>query len=204
MLTRKIAVGALAGALAAGLSMAPATAHENSRRGGWQSAEGGTVLMLTRGVKQELRRDGITVSAVSPARQWNPVLFTFPVVGSVNGTVTHGGGITLTKGAASVVLSGLVVDTSDGTVDATVDGAPLTDVFTLTHVRSGGKWLKADLRLGNHASHLNSELDTSVFADGMFLGKVASWSAWPKAERTWKQRDARDWFRAKGWPHGRR
>lgn len=191
MITQKIATGSLTAALAVGLAAGPATAH-NGNRGGWQGTqnEGGTALMLTKGVKQGLRAEGVGVAALDPAKQWNRCLFTFPAVRSDDTTITHTGGLSLTKGDNSVVVSDFVVNTDDGTVDATVDGAPVNDVFTLDRMRTGGKWFKADVRLGaGKADALDAALGTTVFEDGMFLGKAATWFGWKK---NWQHGD-RGW-----------
>lgn len=192
MIIRNIAAGSLTAALAVGLSAAPASAHRG--HGGWQGSGGGggTALMLTKGVKQQMRAEGIAVTAIAPAKQWNPVLFTFPAVRSDDTTITHSGGLSVTKGGNSVVLTDFVVDTSDDTVDATVAGVPMADVLTLDRARTGGKWFKADVRLGaGKADALDAALGTTAFEDGMFIGKAATWFGWKKS---WHHND-RGWGR---------
>lgn len=190
MITRKIATVAGTATLAAGLGSMPAAAHGG--HGGWQGSqnEGGTALMLTKGVKQQMRAEGISVQAVDPAKQWNRCLFTFPAVRSDENTITHTGGLSLTKDGNSVVLSDFVVNTDDGTVDATVSGVPMSDVFTLDNMRTGRKWFKGEVHLGaGKADALDAALNTTVFEDGMFLGKAATWFGW---KRSWRHGD-RGW-----------
>ncbi len=163
MITRKIATVAGTATLAAGLGTMPAAAHGG--HGGWQGSQnqGGTALMLTKGVKQQMRAEGISVQAVDPAKQWNRCLFTFPAVRSDENTITHTGGLSLTKDGNSVVLSDFVVNTDDGTVDATVSGVPMSDVFTLDNMRTGRKWFKGEVHLGaGKADALDAALNTTV------------------------------------------
>ena len=144
---------------------------------------GSTSLALDAGLVTALGSLGVTPGLVPPAAAGSSGALNFPIVrGKVNaeslaGTITHSGGITLTKGATSVALTKFIIDTSAGQLTALLGGTrvplltldlsaanPAVDGLNVTVGN-----VKASLT-GEAATALNQAFATTAFRAGIPVG----------------------------------
>jgi hypothetical protein len=144
---------------------------------------GQTSLALDAGAAAALTSLGVTPGVVGPAVANPDGSLGFPITGgavnakSLAGTITHSGGISLTKGATSVALTDFTIDTARQRLVATVGGkrvailsldlsAPAVSAAGgVTTVGNVGASLTADA-----AAALNQAFGTTAFAAGLKLG----------------------------------
>lgn len=189
---RTMCVSLLSASVAAGLAAAPAVARPDEpgtsaqkprpekpekpeRAKGPKTEQTKTVLRFTRSVKRTLRKDGISVSAVEPAKKRNSVKFVFPAEAMVE-AIDHQGGLELTRGDKSLTITDFAFDLSDKTVDVTVPGVgTVEDALALKRVKITKKRNVVLTRVAvgeGTAEVLNTALDSELFTDGMFLAKT--------------------------------
>lgn len=178
MFARRFAAASLVGALSLGLVAAPALGKPDDKgkpdNPGKSAVKGTTSLMFTKSVKKKLTKDGISVTAVAPAKKRNAVKFVFPASQPSPQQITHTGGLELARGLKTVVIKDFVFDLENGKVDVTVDGVGLVeDALDLAKVKITKKTVKAQVKVpAATAGVLNSRLDTSLFKADMFLAKT--------------------------------
>lgn len=180
MSARKIATIAVAGTFALGLAVAPATAnpsqgHGNGKANGKGKTGALTTVQFTKSVKQKLKKDGIGVTAYSPAKRLNSVTFTLPASQAAGSSlIQHTGALAFVRADRGVLMKDIVVDMANGTVNYTAeDGTEVKDIFDLAKVKTTKKTVKANwVVAAGQAAVLNSALSTTVFTDGMFVAKA--------------------------------
>ena len=87
-----------------------------------------TILVLDASTAQALKNAGVTVSPVSPATAASSGGISFPITGGtltqtgLKGTIHHSGGLTFTHSGKTVTATNFVLNTTQGTLSATVSG----------------------------------------------------------------------------------
>ena len=145
---------------------------------------GATSLALDPGAAQALAGLGISAAPAAPATASPDGSLAFPITGgkvdakSLAGTITHGGGLTLTKGATAVTVSDFTIETAPAPKLTALLGAARFDLATLdlsaAKVATSGRAVSVGpvtAKLTKAAAdRLNQAFGTTAFAEGLTLG----------------------------------
>ena len=144
---------------------------------------GSTSLALDAGLVTALTGLGVSPGLVPPAAAGTSGALNFPIVrGKVNaeslaGTITHSGGITLTKGATRVALTKFIIDTENSRLTALLGGTRVP-LLTLDLSAANPSVDGLNATVGNvkasltaeAAAALNAAFGTTAFAAGIPVG----------------------------------
>ena len=142
-----------------------------------------TGVVVNPATAQTLKTAGITITPVPPASTKSAVLI-FPesggsiTVATLEGTIDHTGGLTLSHEGKSVTLTSFVINTSNKQLTATVGGqsVPIFDLNLASIKRvSGpnGTVIASNIKMNvtsQAASTLNNSLGVTVFTAGLPFG----------------------------------
>ena len=144
-----------------------------------------TVLVLAAATAQALKAASVQVSPVSPATAASGGGISFPITGGtltkagLKGKVTHSGGLKFTHAGKSVTATNPVLNTTLGTLSATVNGkqVPLlaVDFAKMTRTMSGSEvTAKGITSTINTAAALllDAKLVVKVFTKGLPIGAL--------------------------------
>ena len=144
---------------------------------------GATSLALDPSAAQALAALGISASPAAPATASPDGKLAFPITGgkvdakSLAGTITHSGGLTLTKGATAVTVSDLTIETAPAPKLTALLGTARFDLATLdlsaAKVATAGRTVTVGpvtAKLTRAAADgLNQAFGTTAFAEGLTL-----------------------------------
>lgn len=184
-----MAVGALAVASPAmAATTYPTTTTHSTTTGHTPSTvkiKGGTTsLTIAAGTAAVLTKNGVTVSAVRPAKA-HSTTFSFPIKsGRVDpataaGTIRHSGGLKFHAGHTTLVVKDFVIDTTKGVLTARVGGTktriPLLKLDTSkAKISADGSWLTVSgvgaSLTPEAAAALNKTFGVSLFTAGLPIG----------------------------------
>lgn len=146
--------------------------------------DGGTTdLALDPGAAAALTSLGISAAPAAPATAKADGSLAFPITGgrarlaTLAGTITHSGGITLTRGATSVTLSDFTIDTARSVLSAAL-GSARADILALDLSAPAVTIGRRAVTVGNvtakltqgAADALNQAFGTTAFTAGLTLG----------------------------------
>ena len=169
----------------AALAITPAATAKSSKSSTLKLSRGATTLALNPDTAKVLTQDlGIAVATLSPAKAGSAGL-AFPISqGKVNaktlaGTISHTGGLSLSKDATTVELRNFNIDTKKSQLTARVGDARLAILdldLSGIDVKATKKTLTisgvgAKLTQGA-ADALNGAFATTAFAGGLVLGQA--------------------------------
>ena len=164
---KRMAAGATVATMigAAGLA---ATAPANAA-----AVDGQTVVTFNKATWKALDKGGIMVEGVGKAEPINVRSFGFPAKQSKPRFIRHKGGIAFVRADASLTLTKFRFDLQDENVDVTVPGLGVVkDALDLGNLKIGKKAIRARLNVAfGQADTLNAALKTTIFKDGMTLGR---------------------------------
>ena len=144
---------------------------------------GATSLALDPGTAQALTTLGITAAPAAPATANPDGSLAFAITGgkvdakSLAGSITHSGGLTLSKGATTVTVTDFPIETAPAPKLTALLGTPASTSRRSTSgrprrdLRAGG-----DRRPGDREAHqgrrraLNQAFGTTAFAEGLAIG----------------------------------
>ena len=148
---------------------------------------GATSLALDPGAAQALAGLGIGAAPAAPATASPDGSLAFPITGgkvdakSLAGTITHSGGLTLTRGATAVTVSDFTIETAPAPRLTALLGAARFDLATLylsaAKVATSGRAVSVGpvaAKLTKAAADgLNQAFGTTAFAEGLTLGTAS-------------------------------
>jgi len=163
------------------VAAAPAAAKAKSK-GSLKLSRGATTLTLDKGAVDALTSLGIAAAPLKPAKAGAAGL-AFPVsrgrvdAKTLAGTISHTGGLSLTKGATRVELRNFIIDTRKSVLTARAGDARLAildlDLSAVKVAAQGRKLtvsgVSATLTKGA-ADALNGAFGTDAFAEGLAIG----------------------------------
>jgi hypothetical protein len=145
---------------------------------------GATSLALDPATAQALTSLGIAAGPAAPATANPDGSLAFPITGgkvdarTLAGSITHSGGLTLTKGSTSVTVSDFTIETAPAPKLTALLGATRFDLVTLdlsaVKTTVSGRTVTADpvtAKLTKAAADgLNQAFGTTAFAEGLTIG----------------------------------
>lgn len=145
---------------------------------------GATSLALDPGAASALQSLGVTPGVAGPATANADGSLSFPITGgkvnakTLAGSITHSGGITLTKDATTVTLADFTIDTKASQLTATINGGARAAILDLDlanpQVAIDGRTVTVSGVPGTltqgAADALNQAFGTTAFAAGLKLG----------------------------------
>jgi hypothetical protein len=145
---------------------------------------GATSLALDPGAAQALAALGISAAPAAPATANPDGSLAFPITGgkvdakTLAGSITHGGGLTLSRGATTVTVTDFTVETAPAPTLTALLGTTRFDLATLdlsaAKVATPGRTVTAGpvtAKLTKAAADaLNQAFGTTAFADGLTIG----------------------------------
>jgi hypothetical protein len=145
---------------------------------------GATALTLDPGAAQALASLGISAAPAAPATANTDGSLAFPITGgrvdakSLAGSITHSGGLTLTKGATAVTVSDFTIETAPAPKLTALLGTTRFDLATLdlsaARVATSGRTVTVGpvaAKLTKAAADgLNQAFGTTAFAEGLTIG----------------------------------
>ena len=144
-----------------------------------------TDLMLDAPTAQALKNAGVQVSPVSPATATSSGAVSFPITGGtlteagLKGQITHSGGLKFTHSGKTVTATDFVLNTTQGTLSATVNGkhVPLLAVSLAAMARttSGSEIVASGITstiTTSAAVLLDARLVVKVFTKGLPVGTL--------------------------------
>lgn len=145
---------------------------------------GRTSLTIAAGTAAVLTKNGVSVTAVKPARA-HGATFSFPIKGgsvdptNAAGTIRHSGGLQFRVGHTKLVVKDFVIDTTKGVLTARVGGTrtriPLLKLDTSTaKISVKGSWVTVSgvgaSLTAEAAAALNKTFGVSLFTAGLPIG----------------------------------
>jgi hypothetical protein len=169
-------------AFAAGLRMGTASVLVRPRDAVFVG--GGTELAVSDAAAGALTTLGITAGVAPDATVTEAGALRFPITGgavrlsNLAGTITHSGGITLTRGETVVTLSNFTIDTRRSELWGQVNGGDAVALLSLDLSNAAVSTGARQVRVGNvpgaltagAAAALNGAFATSAFTQGLVLG----------------------------------
>ena len=144
-----------------------------------------TVLALAPATAQALKAAAVQVTPVAPATAGSSGGISFPITGGtlttsgLKGKVTHSGGLKFTHAGKSVTATNLVLNTTLGTVSATVNGkqVPLlaVDLSKMARTTSGSEIVASGITSTINTAAavlLDAKLVVKVFTKGLPIGAL--------------------------------
>lgn len=145
---------------------------------------GATSLALDPGAAQALASLGISAAPAAPATANTDGSLAFPITGgkvdakSLAGSITHSGGLTLTKGATAVTVSDFTIETAPAPKLTALLGAARFDLAALdlsaARVATSGRTVTVGPVIAKltktAADALNQAFGTTAFAEGLTIG----------------------------------
>lgn len=144
---------------------------------------GATSLALDPGAAAALTSLGVAAAPAAPASANPDGSLAFPITGgrvkvaTLAGTITHSGGLTLSKGATSVTVTDFTIDTTKSVLSASL-GSARADLLSLDLSRPALTVGRRAITVGNvtakltagAASALNAAFGVTAFTEGLTLG----------------------------------
>lgn len=178
MLLCSVAVLAVTTALIPGT----ASAHGSKATASWASTRGATTLEVDPGTLSALGGLGVAPGAVAPATL-EGATYSFPITSSLfstlrTGIVRHSGGISLTAGATTVLLTEFEINLVRRQLFGKVNGAGPVALLDLDYGRLGPSFRGGRLAVGpvgttltqGAAEALNGAFGVTAFTDQTVLG----------------------------------
>ena len=144
-----------------------------------------TVLVLDASTAQALKTAGVQVSAVAPATAASSGGISFPITGGtltqagLKGTLSHSGGLTFTHSGKTVTATNFVLNTTKGTLSATVSGkqVPLlaVNLSKMARTTSGSEIVASGITSTINTATavlLDAKLVVKVFTKGLPIGAL--------------------------------
>ena len=144
-----------------------------------------TVLVLASATAQALKAASVQVSPVAPATTTSAGGISFPITGGtvtkagLKGKVTHSGGLKFTHAGKSVTATNPVLNTTLGTLSATVNGkrVPLlaVDLAKMARTTSGSEIIASGITSTINTAAallLDAKLVVKVFTKGLPIGAL--------------------------------
>jgi len=144
-----------------------------------------TVLVLDASTAQALKTAGVQVSAVSPATAASSGGISFPVTGGtltqagLKGTIDHSGGLTFTHSGKTVTATNFVLNTTKGTLSATVSGKQIpllaVNLSKMARTTSGSEIVASGITSTINTATavlLDAKLVVKVFTPGLPIGAL--------------------------------
>ena len=144
-----------------------------------------TVLVLDASTAQALKTAGVQVSPVSPATAASSGGISFPITGGtltqagLKGTISHSGGLTFTHSGKTVTATNFVLNTTKGTLSATVSGKQIpllaVNLSKMARTTSGSEIVATGITSTINTATavlLDAKLVVKVFTPGLPVGAL--------------------------------
>ena len=144
-----------------------------------------TILVLDASTAQALKTAGVQVSAVAPATAASSGGISFPVTGGtltqagLKGTISHSGGLTFTHSGKTVTATNFVLNTTQGTLSATVSGKQIpllvVNLSKMARTTSGSEIVATGITSTINTATavlLDAKLAVKVFTKGLPIGAL--------------------------------
>ena len=147
-----------------------------------------TDLTLDASTATALKNAGVQVSPVSPATATSSGAVSFPITGGtltqagLKGQITHSGGLKFTHSGKTVTATDFVLNTTQGTLSATVNGKHVTllavSLTAMARTTSGSEIVASGITstiTTSAAVLLDARLVVKVFTKGLPIGTLTAY-----------------------------
>ena len=144
-----------------------------------------TILVLDASTAQALKTAGVQVSPVAPATAASSGGISFPITGGtltqagLKGTISHSGGLTFTHSGKTVTATNFVLNTTKGTLSATVSGKQIpllvVNLSKMARTTSGSEIVASGITSTINTATavlLDAKLVVKVFTKGLPIGAL--------------------------------
>ena len=144
-----------------------------------------TILVLDASTAQALKTAGVQVSPVAPATAASSGGISFPITGGtltqagLKGTISHSGGLTFTHSGKTVTATNFVLNTTQGTLSATVSGKQIpllaVNLSKMARTTSGSEIVASGITSTINTATavlLDAKLVVKVFTPGLPVGAL--------------------------------
>ena len=144
-----------------------------------------TILVLDASTAQALKTAGVQVSPVAPATAASSGGISFPITGGtltqagLKGTISHSGGLTFTHSGKTVTATNFVLNTTQGTLSATVSGKQIpllaVNLSKMARTTSGSEIVASGITSTINTATavlLDAKLVVKVFTQGLPVGAL--------------------------------